>query len=157
MICKGIFICCIIKNIHNKRASLFTGHWWELKASLTQFYKTTPFICLFNFYWSTVNLQCRIGFKCRAKWIKYTRRMCAQSSPTLCNSMDCSPPGLSVHGIFQMKNTGVGCQYSSPGESSQPRDQTHISCIGFPLPLSRQGSPSSMVVCDNRYAAKMYM
>ena len=27
--------------------------------------------------------------------------MCAQSCLTLCNSMDCSPPGFSVHGIFQ--------------------------------------------------------
>ena len=25
----------------------------------------------------------------------------AQSCPTLCNSMDCSPPGSSIHGIFQ--------------------------------------------------------
>ena len=25
----------------------------------------------------------------------------AQSSPTLSNPMDCSPPGSSVHGIFQ--------------------------------------------------------
>ena len=30
-----------------------------------------------------------------------------QSSPTLCNLMDCSPPGSSVCGILQ--NTGVGC------------------------------------------------
>ena len=27
----------------------------------------------------------------------------------LCNLMDCSPPGSSVHGIFPGKNTGVGC------------------------------------------------
>ena len=31
----------------------------------------------------------------------------AQSSPTLSNPMDYSPPGSSVHGIFQ--STGVGC------------------------------------------------
>ena len=31
-----------------------------------------------------------------------------QSCPTLCNPMDCSPPGSSVHGILQ-KKTGVGC------------------------------------------------
>ena len=38
--------------------------------------------------------------------------MCAkllQSCPTLCNPMDCSPPGSLVHGILQAKNTGVGC------------------------------------------------
>ena len=27
----------------------------------------------------------------------------AQSCPTLCNTMDCSPPGSSVHGIFQAR------------------------------------------------------
>ena len=27
----------------------------------------------------------------------------AQSSPTLCGPMDCSPPGSSVHGIFQAR------------------------------------------------------
>ena len=31
-----------------------------------------------------------------------------QSCPTLCNTMDCSPPGSSVHGILQTKSTGVG-------------------------------------------------
>ena len=29
--------------------------------------------------------------------------VCAQSRPTLCNPVDCSPPGSSVHGIFQAR------------------------------------------------------
>ena len=34
-----------------------------------------------------------------------------QSCPTLCNPMDCSPPGSSLHGYLSPdKNTGVGCQ-----------------------------------------------
>ena len=33
----------------------------------------------------------------------------AQSSPMLCNPMDCSLPGLSVHGDSPGKDTGVGC------------------------------------------------
>ena len=33
----------------------------------------------------------------------------AQSCLTLCNLMDCSPPGSSVHGDAPGKNTGVGC------------------------------------------------
>ena len=53
-----------------------------------------------------------------------------QSCPTLCNPMDCSLPGSSVHGIFfPGKNTGVGC-ISSSRASSQPKDGTQISCIG---------------------------
>ena len=55
----------------------------------------------------------------------------AQSCPTLCDSMDCSPPGSSVHGLLQARILWVA-MLSSKG-SSQPRDQTHISyvsCIG---------------------------
>ena len=34
-----------------------------------------------------------------------TKTLCevAQSFPTLCGPMDCSPPGSSVHGIFQAR------------------------------------------------------
>ena len=49
------------------------------------------------------------------------RRLClvAQSWPTLCGPMDCSPPGFSVHGDSLGKNIGVGChaplQGGNPG------------------------------------------
>ena len=32
-----------------------------------------------------------------------------QSRPTLCDPVDCSPPGSSVHGDSPGKNSGVGC------------------------------------------------
>ena len=32
-----------------------------------------------------------------------------QSCPTVCDPMDCNPPGSSGHGHFLGKNTGVGC------------------------------------------------
>ena len=35
----------------------------------------------------------------------------ARSCPTLCNPMDWSPPGFSVHGDSPGKNTGVGCHF----------------------------------------------
>ena len=43
--------------------------------------------------------------------IKLSIQMClvAQSCLTLCDSMDCSPPGSSVHGDSLGKNTGMGC------------------------------------------------
>ena len=67
--------------------------------------------------------------------------MCAnllQSCPTLCNTVDCSPPGSSVHRILQ---AGMleWVAIPSPGELPDrppppaPRDGTHISymsCIG---------------------------
>ena len=51
-----------------------------------------------------------------------------QSSPTLCNPMDYSQPGSSVHGIFQARILEwVAISYSRG--SSQPRDQSHISSV----------------------------
>ena len=52
-----------------------------------------------------------------------------QSCPTLCNHMDYSLPGSSVHGISQARILEWMAISSSRG-SSQPRDQIHISCIG---------------------------
>ena len=43
--------------------------------------------------------------------------------------MDCSPPDFSVHGISQVRILEWVANSFSRG-SSQPRDQTHISCIG---------------------------
>ena len=39
------------------------------------------------------------------------RCLVVQLCLTLCDPMDCSPPGSSVHGIFQAKITGVGCHF----------------------------------------------
>ena len=44
-----------------------------------------------------------------------------QSCPTLCDPMNCSPPGSSVHGDSQGKNTGVGI---FPTQGSNPELQT---------------------------------
>ena len=47
--------------------------------------------------------------------------------PTLCDPMDYSPPGSSVHWDLQKYWSGLPCP--SPGESSQPRDRTRVSRI----------------------------
>ena len=115
-----------------------------------------PCICLTSFSKLKTSIKCSV--------------LClvAQTYPTLCNPMDCSLPGSSVHGDSPGKDTGVGChallqgifptQGSNPGllhcrqilyhlshqggprilewiampssrGSSQPRDQTQVSCI----------------------------
>ena len=51
-----------------------------------------------------------------------------QSYPTLCNPVDCSPPGSSVHGILQARILEWVAILSSRG-SSQSRDQTCVSCV----------------------------
>ena len=52
----------------------------------------------------------------------------AQLCPTLCNPMDCSLPGSSVHGILQARILEWVAISFSRG-SSKPRDQTQVSCI----------------------------
>ena len=52
----------------------------------------------------------------------------AQSCLALCNPMDCSPLASSVHGIFQVRILEwLAISYSRG--SSQPRDQTCLSCV----------------------------
>ena len=52
----------------------------------------------------------------------------AQSCPSLCDPIDCSPPGSSIHGILQTRVLEWVAMPSSRG-SSQLRDGTCISCI----------------------------
>ena len=51
-----------------------------------------------------------------------------ESCLTLCSPMDCSPPGSSVHGILQARILEWVANLFSRG-SSQPRDQTWVSCL----------------------------
>ena len=50
-----------------------------------------------------------------------------QLYPTLCDPVDCSPPGSSVHGILQGRILEWVALPFSRG-SSQPRDRTCIFC-----------------------------
>ena len=58
-----------------------------------------------------------------------------ESCPILCDPMDCSPPGSSVHGVSPGKNTGVGCHALLQG-IFPIRDRTqvsHIACGFFAI------------------------
>ena len=65
------------------------------------------------------------------------------SCPTLCNPLDCSLPGSSVHGILQARILEWVAVASYRG-SFRPRDRTHMSHIGRQvlLPLAPPGKPS---------------
>ena len=54
--------------------------------------------------------------------------VCAWSCPTLCDPVDCSPPGPSVHGTCQARILEWIAMPSSKG-SSLPRDRTQVSRI----------------------------
>ena len=76
--------------------------------------------------------------------------VCAQSCPTLCDPLDCSPPGSSVHGILQARLLEWVAIYFSRG-SSQPRDQTQVSCIAgkrFNLSATREAPQVSLPVAE---------
>ena len=97
-------------------------------CSLSKF--NWPFVCfwtlnsvplsyMFIFMLSLLFLQ----LPCESKWSEVT-----QSCPTLCNPMDCSLPGSSLHGILQARVLKWVASSFSRG-SSQPRDQTPVSRI----------------------------
>ena len=58
--------------------------------------------------------------------------------------MDCSPPGSSVHGIFPVKNIGVGCHFLLQGIFPTQGSKLHLlHWLADSLPLRRQGRPLS--------------
>ena len=79
----------------------------------------------------TVGLE-KVNFHSSPKEKQYQRMLkwneVAQSCLTLCDPMDCSLPGSSVHGIFQaLVLEWIAISFSS--RSSRPRDRTQFSCI----------------------------
>ena len=58
----------------------------------------------------------------------------AQLCLTLCDPVDCSPPGSSVPGILQARILEWVAIPFSRG-SSRPRDRTHVFCIGRQIPF----------------------
>ena len=79
-------------------------------------------------------------------------RECAKSLQLclpLCNCMDSSLPGFPVHSIVQARTLqGVAMPFSRG--SSQPKDQTHISCLlpwqAGSLPLAPSGQQCTSVL-----------
>ena len=68
----------------------------------------------------------------------------AQSCLSLCDPMDCSPPGSSVHGDSPGENTRVGCHGLLQGIfPTQESTQGLLHCMCILYCLSHQGSPSN--------------
>ena len=78
-------------------------------------------------------------------WLKTSETLCypTMSCLALCDPMDCSLPGSSVHGISQVRIL-EWVEISSSGRSSWHRNRTRISRIGSRIPcwLSHQGIPN---------------
>ena len=69
---------------------------------------------------------------------------------TLCNPMDCNPPGTSVHGDSPGKNTGVGCHALLQGIFPTLGSNLHFLCLlhcrWTLYLLSHRGSPSYLYI-----------
>ena len=66
----------------------------------------------------------------------------AQSCLTVCEPMECSPPGSSVHGIFPGKNTGVACHFLLQCMKVKSESEVAQSCLTLsdPMDYSLPGS-----------------
>ena len=81
----------------------------------------------------------------RATWEAPQVLLCVLSHSlnlTLCDPMDCSSPGFSVHGDSQGKNTGVGCHALLQGIfPTQGSNLSLLHCRQILYCLSHQGCP----------------
>ena len=92
--------------------------------------------------------MCQLEIEPHKKWSKVKWSEVAQLCPTLCDPMDCSLPGFSVHGILQARILEWVTISFSKG-SSPPKDQTQVSRIGgrcFNLWATREARTSQWMV-----------
>ena len=67
----------------------------------------------------------------------------SQSCPTHCNPMDCSPPGSSVHGIFQAR----GLEWVAIAFSGWKTGEAILPCLGGGSPLTgKKGAPEPVAL-----------
>ena len=98
-----------------------------------------PVLCLFSSVFILTPVKhwysyCLLSFACNIvschviRILQHVHAKSFQSCPTLCDPMDCSPPGSSVHGTLQARILEWVAMPSSRG-SSQLKDGTHISHV----------------------------
>ena len=98
---------------------------WVGKISWRRKWQHTPVFLP----WKSHGQRNLVGY---SPWGRRVRQDWATNRYTLCDPMDCSPPGASVHGIFQARILKRVVTPFSRG-SSQPRDWnlvSFISCTG---------------------------
>ena len=104
----------------------FSNAWkWKMKV------KSLSRVWLFTTPWTTAyQAPPSMGFSRQEYWsgLPLPSPLVAQSCPTLCDPVECSPQSTSVHGIIQARILEWVAMPSSSG-SFQPRDQTQVSHI----------------------------
>ena len=107
---------------------------WEfwMLCSYLHLLSSTFFKFIYLFIWLcwVLVVASRI-FSCGMHTLSCSEYVCAislRSCPTLCDPMNCSPPGSSAHGILQARILKWVAIPFSRGPS-HPRDWTWVSCI----------------------------
>ena len=101
--------------------------------------------CMHAWNWKTKNIW---QIPCVARSV-----MCSDAylCPTLCNLCDCSQAGSSVHGIFQARNTGMGCHFLLKGVvQTQGSNLVSLVCPTLQMDsllLSHRGSHVAQKAC----------
>ena len=128
--------------------------WWSLCSFLPRCFDafTSPFCpCKHLSLCVVLSLQYFVLF-C-SEW----KSEVTQSCLSLCNPMDYSLPGSSLHGILQARVLEWVAISSSRG-SSQPRDQTRVSLIPgrcFNLWATREAPNSPHILCESHCCATL--
>ena len=87
-----------------------------------------PIMTEYRRYWQSLrNVQTILLIKKLKNWeVLKVKVLATQSCLTLCDLMDCSPQGSSVHGLSPDKNTGLDSHSFLQG-IFRPRDRTWVS------------------------------
>ena len=89
----------------------FRGGFW--RSHHVNLNDSSDIIVVYSLIWHSYSVLCLL----------------AQSCPTLCNLMDYSPLGSSVHGDSPGKNTGVGCHALLQGIFLTQGSNPHLLCL----------------------------
>ena len=94
--------------------------------------------------WDSPGKSTGVGCHCLLQFMKVkSESEVAQSCPTLSDTMDCSPPGSSVHGILQARGLEWGA-IAFPGDLPNPGiEPCLLHCRQTLYCLSHQGSQKS--------------
>ena len=113
------------------------GHTWKYCANslsgfpiFTSLLKLPPLPYSLHFQQTTLSLSLK-KTNCRAQTqiILIFSVLCSVIQSTVCDPMDCSPPGSSVHGDSSGKNSGVGCHALLQGIFPTQGSNSCLSCL----------------------------
>ena len=155
-------LTCLLRNLcADQEATVGAGHgttdWFQVGKEVCQGCILSP--CLFNLYAEyimrdTIHGVAELDTTEQLNWIRRAAAAAKslQSCPTLSDPMDCSPPGSSIHGIFQATVLEWGarlpCLSPTPGAYSKSRPSRrwcHPTILSSVVPFSSrfQSFPAS--------------